>query len=139
MGPAPACVNGFSCYILLLSAFFLRFLPLNSPPLLLSYSRMLSLIFLSSIFQHLAWAVSLTSTGQTLVLNEVPYYVPAIPFAALQFPTSLQSAASAGGLVPVTVVKLPVSNATLSGRELEQAINGFGVDDVWNEGFMEGT
>ena len=73
------------------------------------------------------------------MLNEVPYYVPATPFAAIHFHTSLQSAASAGGLVPVTVVKLLVSNATLSGLELEQAIDGFGVDDVWNEGFMEGT
>ena len=36
----------------------------------------------------------------------------------------------------MTVVRLSASNANLSG--LEQAISGFGVDDVWNEGFVEG-
>ena len=93
-------------------------------------------ILVSPIFQHLTWAGSLTSTGQTLVLNDIPYYVPATPFATLPFLKPLQSAAYAGGLAPVTVVRLSASNASLSG--LEQAISGFGVDDVWNEGFVEG-
>lgn len=35
----------------------------------------------------------------------------------------------------MTVVRLPASNASLG--VLEQAINGFGADDVWNEGFAE--
>ena len=39
--------------------------------------------------------------------------------------------------MPVTVVRLSALNASLSGLEL--AINGFGVDDVWNEGFVQGT
>lgn len=95
------------------------------------------LIFLvSAIFQHLTWAVSLRSTGQTLVLNDIPYYVPATPFTTIPTFKSLQGAVFASGLAPVTVVQLPASNATLSG--LEQAIDGFGVDDVWNEGFAEG-
>ena len=37
----------------------------------------------------------------------------------------------------MTVVRLSASNASLSG--LEQAIDDFEVDDVWNEGFLEGT
>ena len=36
----------------------------------------------------------------------------------------------------MTVVRLSASNAGLSG--LEQAVDGFGADDVWNEGFAEG-
>lgn len=70
------------------------------------------------------------------MLSDIPYYVPATPFATVPFPTSLESAASAGGLVPVTVVGLSTSNASLSG--LQQAIDRFGVDDVWNMGFVEG-
>ena len=98
--------------------------------------RSLALSIFSPIFQHLTRAGSLTSTGQTLVLNDIPYYVPATPFATLPFLKPLQSAAYAGGLAPVTVVRLSASNASLSG--LEQAVSGFGVDDVWNEGFVEG-
>lgn len=141
----PRYVNEYPYHnITILSAFLLPFLPLIPLPfrLLLSHPNMLSLksptlfFFLSSLFQHLNWAISLTSTGQTLVLNDFSYYVPATPFATVPFPNSLQSAASAGGLAPVTVVVLSASNASLSG--LEQAIDGFGVDDVWNEGFLEG-
>lgn len=36
----------------------------------------------------------------------------------------------------MTIVGLSALNASLSG--LEQVIDGFGVDDVWNEGFLEG-
>ena len=94
-------------------------------------------IFLFAFFQHLTWAISLRSTGQTLVLNDIPYYVPGAPFATIPFLKSLQGAASAGDLVPVTVVRLPASNASLSG--LERMIDDFEKDDVWNEGFLEGT
>ena len=36
----------------------------------------------------------------------------------------------------MTVVGVSASNSSLS--TLESIINGFGVDDVWNEGFLEG-
>lgn len=115
----------------------------RSPILLLSSAEMISFtspalfILLSCVFQHFTRAVSLASTGQTLVLNGIPYYVPATPFTTIPIIKPLKSAASAGSLVPVTVVGLSASNATLSG--LEQAVDGFSVDDVWNEGFLEGT
>lgn len=38
--------------------------------------------------------------------------------------------------MPVTVVQSSASNASLS--TLESIIDGFGVDDVWNQGFLEG-
>ena len=104
---------------------------------MLSFISPALFIFLSVFFQHLAWAISLRSTGQTLILNDIPYYVPGTPFATIPFLKSLQGTASAGGLVPVTVVRLSASNASFSG--LERVIGDFEEDDVWNEGFLEGT
>ena len=103
---------------------------------MLSFPSPALFVSLPSVFLHLAWAVSLESTGQTLVLNDIPYYVPATPVATVSIHEPLKSAASAGGLVPVTVL-VSAPNANLSG--LEQAIDGFCVDDVWNEAFLEGT
>lgn len=104
---------------------------------MLSFASLALLIFLSAFFQHLTWAISLRSTGQTLVLNDIPYYVPGTPFATTPFLKSLQGTASAGGLIPVTVVRLSASSASFSG--LERVIDDFEEDDVWNEGFLEGT
>ena len=104
---------------------------------MLSFHSSLACSCLFAVFQHLTWAVSLQSTGQTLVLNDIPYYVPPTPFTTIPSLKSLHSLASAGGLAPVTVIQLAASNASLGG--LEQAIDGFKVDDVWNEGFVEGT
>ena len=81
-------------------------------------------------------AASLISTGQTLLLNDIPYYVPANPFTTIPPLTSLHTLRFAGGLVPVTVVGVSASNSSSS--TLESIINEFGMDDVWNEGFLEG-
>lgn len=80
-------------------------------------------------------AASLTSTGQTLLLNDIPYYVPANPFTTVPPLTSLHTLHFAGGLVPVTVVGVSASNSSLS--TVESIINEFGKDDVWNEGFLK--
>ena len=79
---------------------------------------------------------SLLFTGQTLFLNDIPYYVPATPLVTLPSFSSLTNLGSADGLVPVTVVTLPSSNFSLS--VVETVVSGFGADDVWNEGFLEG-
>ena len=81
-------------------------------------------------------AASLIFTGQTLLLNDIPYYVPVTPFVTVPSFASLNSFGSANGLVPVTVVALPSSNSNLS--NVEAILSGFGADDVWNEGFLEG-
>lgn len=75
-------------------------------------------------------------TGQTLLLNDIPYYVPATPFVTVPSFSSLTNFGSANGLVPVTVVALPSSNSSLS--DSGAILSGFGADDVWNEGFLEG-
>ena len=79
-------------------------------------------------------AISLTSTGSTLILNEVAYYVPASPFITLPKFSSPIGAPSAGGLVPVTVIGGSV-NASFS--SVSQIAASFGSDDVWSEGFLE--
>ena len=79
---------------------------------------------------------SLMFTGQTLLLNDIPYYVPATPLITLPSFSSLANLVSADGLVPVTVVALPTSNSSLS--TLGAVVSGFAADDVWNEGFLEG-
>ena len=79
---------------------------------------------------------ALTSTGQTLLLNGIDYYVPATPYIKVSSLPILNSVASAAGLVPVTVVEVSAANSSQS--SIEGIINGFGFDDVWNEGFLEG-
>ena len=81
-------------------------------------------------------AASLMFTGQTLLLNDIPYYVPATPFVTVPSFNFLTNFVCTNGLIPVTVVALPSSNSSLS--NVEPILSGFGADDVWNEGFLEG-
>ena len=75
-------------------------------------------------------STQLVSTGQTLVLNNVPYYVPATAFTALNV-KKLRGLPSADGLVPITVVG--------SSADLQATVQGYGQnDDVWSAGFLEG-
>lgn len=90
---------------------------------------------LSILFLRLATA-SLTSTGQTLLLDDIPYYVPAAPFTTVSSLASLKPLGSAGGLIPVTVLGVSATNPSLT--TLAGIIDGFGSDDVWNGGFLEG-
>ncbi|KAK0507521.1 hypothetical protein JMJ35_010044 [Cladonia borealis] len=94
-------------------------------------------LYLLAIFSICVYHItaSLMFTGQTLLLNDIPYYVPATPLITLPSSSFLADFDSAEGLVPVTVVALPTSNFSLS--ILEAVVSGFGVDDVWNEGFLE--
>ncbi|KAG8526482.1 uncharacterized protein KY384_008682 [Bacidia gigantensis] len=93
-------------------------------------ARGLILLFLCST----ASALSLTSTGSTLLLNEISYYIPASPFIVLPSPSLSESAPSAGGLTPVTVIAAS-SNASFS--TVDQIIKILGSDDVWTEDFLQ--
>lgn len=84
------------------------------------------------LFSH-AIAAEIASTGSTLTLNGVSFYVPATPLITLPRLSSLNSPVSAGGLVPVTVVG-GSSNASFTSTA--QVSASFGYDDVWNEGFL---
>lgn len=80
--------------------------------------------------------VSLTSTGSTLLLGDIAYYVPGTPFANLPSFSNLEHLASDGGFIPVTVIGT-TPKSSFSTRD--QLIQSFEVDDVWNEGFLEGA
>jgi hypothetical protein len=96
-------------------------------------------IFLSG-FLATAFALNLTSTGSTVELNGIPYYIPGRPFASLPNlkPPKLPGVESLlGGLVPVTVVG--TASANFNVRGLEKTIQEFSQkDDVWGEGFLSG-
>ena len=82
-------------------------------------------------------AAALTSTGQTLLLDDIPYYVPATPYTKVSGFPSLKPATSANGLVPVTVLGLPSTDGSLT--TIQSIIAGFSaVDDVWSQGFLDG-
>lgn len=81
-----------------------------------------------------------TSTGSTVNLNGIPYFIPGSPFASV---TKLQSQiltgkkSAFGGLVPITIVG--TSSVTFSLVDLHQSLKTYGEkDDVWNEGFLTG-
>ena len=68
----------------------------------------------------------LVSTGRTVTVNDVPYYVPAKVFATVTLTASL----GFEDLVPVTVVGTSVN--------LRSTVKSYaGSDDVWNAGFLE--
>ena len=88
---------------------------------------------------HHAWAaVSFSSTGMTVVLNDVPYYIPPTAVTTLSLASSqLHSATSVAGLVPVTLVTTPSLNFSQS--DLEATLSTFAsTDDVWSTGFLQG-
>ena len=76
-------------------------------------------------------AAQLVSTGQTILLDGLPYYVPATALTTVKV-RRLGSLPSAGGLVPVTVVDSLINlHATVQAYEK--------ADDVWTTGFLEGN
>ncbi|KAL9012695.1 MAG: hypothetical protein Q9173_002561 [Seirophora scorigena] len=98
----------------------------------------ISLPFLSSFFlfylQKIV-ALSLTSTGGTFMLGNVPYYVPAAPYTTISA-QGFGRLRSVNGLAPVTVVSATAGSDTIGG--LGSIIRDFAADDVWNTGFLEG-
>lgn len=83
---------------------------------------------------------NLTSTGSTVNLNGIPYYIPGSPFASVAKRQShiLTGKKSVfGGLVPVTIVG--TSSVTFNLVDLHQSLKSYSEkDDVWNEGFLPG-
>ena len=86
-------------------------------------------------------AVDLTSTGSTLALDGVPYYIPSTAYTSISnFQSQILTGSSTtfDGLVPVTVVDADAASFNL--QQLGQTISSFGSDDdVWGEGFLSST
>ena len=82
-------------------------------------------------------AVSFASTGSTVMLDNIPYYIPASPIAAIQIQSNrLSSLSSALGLVPLTVIS--TTSLTFNQGELEATTANYtAADDVFQAGFLE--
>lgn len=82
---------------------------------------------------HYVHGVSLLSTGVTVTLNDIPYYIPPDPVTTLS--TKLQQlngVASVGGLVPMTVIDT-------TGEDFSQTVSNYTTtDDVFQDGFLQG-
>lgn len=83
-------------------------------------------------------AISFESTGSTVILNDVPYYVPPTSVANLRiWGERLQTCASVAGLVPLTVVQ--TTSLTLSQTDFTAIITNYtSTDDVFQSAFLEG-
>ena len=83
-------------------------------------------------------AASLVSTGSTLTLNGIPYYIPADPIATLRLSSGpLRSLSSAAGLVPLTVIS--TTSLSFNQADLDATVANFtAADDVFQSGFVEG-
>lgn len=98
----------------------------------------MSLPFLCSLllfnFEQIM-ALSLISTGGTLMLGNIPYYVPATPFTTIST-SGFGRLQSVNGLAPVTVISITAANNSIG--HLSSIIGDFAADDVWNTGFLDG-
>ena len=85
-----------------------------------------------------AKAASIVSTGSTLTLNGIPYYLPANPVATLKLsPGPLKSLPSTAGLIPLTVIS--TTSLSFNQADLDATIANFtAADDVFQAGFVEG-
>ena len=85
-------------------------------------------------------AVEAQSTGRTLVLGGIPYFVPPTPVSALRDVIALSIAAKSAsdGLDPFSVI--PTSKTPFDGTALQQTVDEWSArDDVWSKEFLTGT
>lgn len=93
-------------------------------------------VLLASAIVRIASSYNFVSTGQTVELDGIPYYLPPAPVAILNGEKKLRSKASeSGGLIPLTVV---VANGTdYSSQDLQATIARYtATDDVFSPGFL---
>ena len=84
--------------------------------------------------------VEAQSTGRTLVLGGLPYFVPPTPVSALRDGHTLSIAAkiASDGLVPFSVI--PTSKTPFDGTALQQTVDDWSArDDVWSKEFLTGA
>lgn len=96
------------------------------------YSLALSFLY---AFHILAQSISLSSTGLTVLLNDIPYYVSPYSVGNITFnSTALSGCVSINGFYPVTVLK-----DTVSSNDLSALFQNFtSTDDVFQAAFVQG-
>ena len=76
------------------------------------------------------------STGFTVSLTDIDYFLPPKPVASIAGCDELKASFAEGPFVPFTVVKVAgygtLDVASLTAKYAEE-------DDVWQEGFLDGT
>ncbi|KAI0767056.1 amidase signature enzyme [Fomes fomentarius] len=85
-------------------------------------------------------AVEAQSTGRTLTLGEISYFVPPFPVSALRDTRALSVAKKSAldGLVPFSVV--PTSKPHFDGTALQDTVDAWTAkDDVWSKQFLKGV
>jgi hypothetical protein len=97
--------------------------------------RLLQGLFAAIGCARSAYAFTLTTTGQTVELEGIPYYLPAAPVKYLQANSTLPLAAKrAGSIIPFTV--LSVNDTSCTEQAISSAISSFKtIDDVFLEAF----
>ena len=100
-------------------------------------SRLLALSVLATL-TSICRAIAFSSTGSTVELNGIPYYVPPNSVAKLQIDQNLSNAASLNaGLLPLTVVK--TNGTTYQNNDLQRTVESYlASDDVFQTGFLTG-
>lgn len=88
----------------------------------------------------LSSAFNFTSTGSTVILSGIPYYVPGTPVGSIpNFNPQILSGTKCvfGNLVPVTVVE--TTSVTFNLENLKNTVKEYGTeDDVWGVAFLSG-
>lgn len=77
---------------------------------------------------------ALLTTGTTVFLNDVAYYIPPMPVATLPFPKTLSTKSA---FVPITILRTAGDIATADVSSL--VANFANVDDVYQPAFLEHT
>ena len=84
--------------------------------------------------------VGAQSTGRTLVLGGIPYFVPPSPVSALHDTVALSVVvkSASDGLVPFSVI--PTSKHVFDSAALQETVDSWAAkDDVWSKAFLTGT
>ncbi|KAG8534384.1 uncharacterized protein KY384_001229 [Bacidia gigantensis] len=108
----------------------------------MAFSALLLLAIQTTLlFSCQIFATVLTSTGSTVEIGGIPYYVPGQPISSVPstfYTQLLTTGYSAGSLLtPITVVKAPAG--PFSVNELQKTFDTFGgADDVWTPDFLTG-
>lgn len=77
---------------------------------------------------------ALSSTGFTVSLSDIDYFLPPKPVAKISGCEEIQALFEVAPFVPFTVVK---GNGSVA--DIASLTAGYADDDVWQEGFMQGT
>ena len=91
-----------------------------------------------ALLTHFTQAVKFLSTGSTVELNGVPYYVPPTSVGRLSIgPTLSNAIATSAGLLPLTIIK--TNGSGYSSSDLQSTVDNFlSSDDVFQTDFLNG-